>query len=146
DALAHRGGAPAQRNLGGDPAARRAVLTRQPQLHLSGPRALTARLPGARAHHRAVLLRVLRDDLEPAVVLHRPRADLHLDAHAVGVLAGLFEHLGAGHAGRDPLHVDHGLPALVERGVNLELVLKLHGGPPWGRADRPRPARPRSLP
>jgi hypothetical protein len=73
-----------------------------------------------------VLLGLAVHDLDGALVEHRHRPDLDLDADLEGVVALALVHLRARYAGGDALDVHQRLVDLVDGSIDLEGVLELH--------------------
>jgi hypothetical protein len=105
DALAHRSRLAAHLHLGDDRRLGAGVLLAQRHADVRRRRPLAARFLGLRSHRRLMGGRVLVDDLDVALVVHRHRAELDLDRDLVRVVTGLLEHLRSGHAGGDPFDV-----------------------------------------
>src|SRR5690606_12826847 len=101
--------------------ARRLQCRRDAGLRRSGP---TGLLPG-RDDHQPPLITVLLLDLGLAPVGQAQGADLERHPAGEDVAVDVIEH-GAGHARRDAFHVEQGVPGLVERDRERELVVELH--------------------
>ncbi len=127
DAAAHRRHATGELDVRHHRARRGAALLGERHLDVRLRVALAPRLLRFAGHARAVRALVALQHLDLPAVLHAHRAELHLEAHLVGVLGELVEDLRSRDAAGDGLDVHKRLPDLVDRGLDDERVLDLHG-------------------